>query len=97
MADDRLSSLELRIAELESSIRGVSVGGRLGELAAFSSGSCTNTCTASCTIGCTKGCTGSCAAQAAIEEVSQPAKLQSGVNEAALAGVQLYRQMARSG
>jgi hypothetical protein len=95
MADDRMSALELRIAELESSIRGITgIGGKAADLMAFSSGSCTNTCTASCTIGCTKGCTGGCAEEV-LQQVAQQA--QPSTADAATAGVALYRRMVRSG
>ncbi len=94
MADDRMSALELRIAELESSIRGITgIGGKAADLMAFSSGSCTNTCTASCTIGCTKGCTGACAE----EVLQQVAQAQPSTADAATAGVALYRRMVRGG
>jgi hypothetical protein len=68
MSDEsRVSSLESRIAELETKLRQVTGGAANAtvqrDLAAFSAGSCTNNCTAACTIGCTKGCTDGCAAQ----------------------------------
>lgn len=73
MADDRMSALEFRIAELETKIRQVGGVSLTERLANFSAGSCTNTCTASCTIGCTKGCTGTCIAEAPGSLASQPA------------------------
>ena len=49
---NRVSSLDFRIAQLETTIRRMSPG--LGGLVlAFSTGSCTSNCTASCTMGCT--------------------------------------------
>lgn len=65
MADTKVAALEAKIAELEGRIRGVnpSVIDKIGSLANFSAGSCTNECTAACTIGCTKGCTGTCVTQ----------------------------------
>lgn len=99
MADDRVSLLEMKISELESQIRSISPGVAtgLGGLAAFSAGSCTNTCTASCTIGCTKGCTGACATQQVEEVAIQPARPQVGTMDAAAAGAEMFRRLARGG
>ena len=93
MADNR-SSLEIKIAELESQLRQVNAGGlgRIRDLAAFSEGSCTNNCTAACTIGCTQGCTGSCVTQPIEEVASQPAinvDLAKGV-----AGAEMFRKLS---
>ena len=95
MADDRTAVLEMKIAELESKIRGVNTAafGKIGDLAAFSAGSCTNECTAACTIGCTKGCTGTCATQQE-EVVSQPVATRAPNVDAGLAGAQLFSQLA---
>lgn len=69
----KVSALEARIAQLETSLRQVPTGGsRPGDLAAFSAGSCTNNCTAACTIGCTKGCTDGCAAAPVEMEAIRP-------------------------
>lgn len=96
MAIDKTAALEQKIAELEAQIRGVApaVTGKLGDVLAFSAGSCTNECTAACTIGCTKGCTGaSCATQSLDDLVTQPA-VNPAVTDAAMAGAQLFRSLA---
>jgi len=87
MADTKISALEMKIAELEGKIRGVnpSVIDKIGSLAAFSSGSCTNECTAACTIGCTQGCTGTCVTREpdvsiAVEDVKDTGDALAGVN-----------------
>jgi hypothetical protein len=96
MSDAKIAALEMKIAELEGQVRGVnpSVLDKIGTLAAFSSGSCTNTCTAACTAGCTKGCTGNCATPESLPETQAPqAKFSVEANE----GIELFNRLARGG
>lgn len=63
MADEAVKALsiteiEARIADLATQVTRFKLGG----LAAFSAGDCTNGCTGGCTDGCTGGCTGGCLA-----------------------------------
>jgi hypothetical protein len=96
MSDANIAALEMKIAELQGQIRGVNPGvlDKIGGLAAFSSGSCTNTCTAACTAGCTKGCTGNCATTPTLSEVEAPsASFSAEANE----GVELFNRLSRGG
>lgn len=96
MADEQFARLELRIAELETAVRGVGVTplGRLGGIAAFSSGSCTNNCTAACTIGCTSGCTGGCVAEA-MEAVSEQPRAAI-VSGTAISAIERFNQLSKT-
>ncbi|GAB4520827.1 MAG: hypothetical protein Tsb0019_21980 [Roseibium sp.] len=96
MSDAKIAALEMKIAELEGQVRGVnpSVLDKIGTLAAFSSGSCTNTCTAACTAGCTKGCTGNCATPESLPEAQTPqVRFSAEANE----GIELFNRLARGG
>ena len=96
MAEDtRGNLLELRIAELETKLRQVSLGrGGVGGVANFSDGSCTNNCTAACTIGCTKGCTDGCVSNPEDFAVLPAAGQQAQVAGAHQDALDLYQRLA---